>query len=211
MVVKVISFDLDGTLTTEEFDEYIWETAIPALYAEKHQIPFEEAHRRVWDEYRTIPKDSLTWTDVKYWFGRFGFGKGWQEVFEENKSRIGTYPDVEETLAELKRKYKIILITRAQREFIDIKLSATGLGRFFDHIFSTTDFARGVKGGSIFKRVCKILGIRPNEMLHIGDDPDFDVRMPATAGISAILIDRAGKTDVKSRRISSLKDIFAFL
>lgn len=211
MPIKVISFDLDGTLTTKEFDEYVWETAIPMLYAEQHKISFEEAHKRVWDEYRTILKNSLTWTDVKYWFDRFNFKKDWREVFEENKDKIKIYPDVREALNGLNGKYKLIIITRSPHEFFEIKLSTAGLDCYFCRIFSTADFARGVKGGSIFKRICKFLGIKPGEMLHIGDDPDFDVRMPATAGIEAVLIDRKGKTNVKKKIISRLSDVSSFL
>lgn len=209
--IKVISFDLDGTLTTKEFDEYIWETAIPTLYAEQHGISFGEAHKKVWDEYRTIPKNSLTWTDVKYWFDRFNFKKGWREVFDENKDRIRLYPDVKEVLNELKGKYKLIVITRSPHEFFEIKLSTAGLDGYFDRVFSTADFARGVKGGGVFKRVCKLLDIEPGEMLHVGDDPDFDVRMPATAGVTAVLIDRKGKTDAKKKIISRLSDVSSFL
>jgi len=211
MAVIIISFDLDGTLTTKEFDEYIWETAIPTLYAEQHNLKFEEAHKKVWSEYRTIQKNSLVWTDVKYWFERFGFKKRWQEVFEENKDKIRIHPDVKETLDKLKCGYKLILITRSPREFVDIKLSAAGLVGYFDHVFSTADFSRGVKGGSVFKKVCKILGISPAEMLHVGDDAEFDVMMPSTVGVLSVLINRESKTDIKNKTISKLGDLSAFL
>jgi len=212
MAIKFISFDLDGTLTTTDFDTCIWKEEIIKLYAEKHKLSFDKAYKRVWEEYDKVPAWTLDWLDIKFWFNHFDFKKDWREVFENCKGKIELYPEVEEVLKELKKKYKLVLITNSTREFMDIKFRTTHIDKYFDHSFSaTSDFVRGKRGANIFKRIGKILKAKPNEILHVGDDLVFDYKNPTSMGMNALLLDRKNRTDVENRRINNLKDINKFI
>ena len=72
--IKLISFDAEGTIVTPDFSQTIWHEAIPALYAQKTGLDFEEAKRRIVEEYGKIGDQKLEWYDIEYWFSYLGLG-----------------------------------------------------------------------------------------------------------------------------------------
>jgi len=62
--IKVVSFDLDGTLVEPEYNEWVWSVGIPQLFAEKRGIPFDEAKEIVEEEYRKVGDRSLPKTSL---------------------------------------------------------------------------------------------------------------------------------------------------
>jgi putative hydrolase of the HAD superfamily len=72
-------------------------------------------------------------------------------------------------------------------------MEATGLGRYFDRIFSaTSDFGDVKKTARFYHRICEILGANPQEIVHVGDHFEFDYLVPRTLGIHAFYLDRSG-------------------
>ena len=192
--IKVLSFDMDGTLITKDFDNKIWFEGIPKVYAEEKGISFERAREEVINKYYALSRETVEWYDVRYWLKEFELKKGWEELFEKYKDEIRTYPEVEGFLSLASKKFKLAIITNATREFLNFKLERTKIGKYFSHTFSaTSDFRRPKKGGKIFTKACKIMKIKSSELLHIGDEPSFDCEFPTSVGVNAILIDREGR------------------
>ena len=52
--MKLISFDLDGTLTTPEFVDAVWRVGIPTQYAKQQNISFEKAQEAIFHLYETM-------------------------------------------------------------------------------------------------------------------------------------------------------------
>jgi putative hydrolase of the HAD superfamily len=97
-------------------------------------------------------------------------------------------------LEHLKDRFQLVLTSNAGREFIDVEMEATGLGRYFDRIFSaTSDFGEVKKTGGFYKRICQILGVHPQKIVHVGDHYEFDYLVPRSLGIHAFYLDRSGK------------------
>jgi putative hydrolase of the HAD superfamily len=191
---KIISFDMDGTLIAPEFTDWVWLHGIPTLYAEKFRIPFEEAKAFVEREYRKVGEGAIEWYDIKYWFRFFQLEMPWQVLMGRYIDKIKIYPDVNPLLDRLKDKFSLVLTSNAGREFIDIELKATGLGGFFDRIFSaTSDFGDVKKTTRFYYRICEILGSKPDEIVHVGDHHEFDYLVPRTLGIHAFYLDRMGE------------------
>jgi putative hydrolase of the HAD superfamily len=94
----------------------------------------------------------------------------------------------------LKDKFALVLTSNAGREFIDVEMEATGLKKYFDRIFSaTSDFKKVKKTADFYERICQILGVRPQEIVHVGDHHEFDYLVPRSLGIHAFYLDRSGE------------------
>ena len=186
--VKVISFDVDGTLVKEDFNDLIWRREIPILYAEKNDISFKEAKRIVEDEYNRVGEKNLRWYDINFWIGHFQLGVTVDEIISKYESRIKVYPDVVPALERLRKKYRLIIITMMPSEFLAPKIRK--IGNYFDYAFSTISEFKDFKTPQGYLKVCERLKISPLQLLHIGDQWEFDYISPRRININAVLIDR---------------------
>ncbi len=204
---KIISFDMDGTLVDPEFTDWVWCRGIPTLYAEKTGLSFEEAKAFVEREYRKVGEGAIEWYDIKYWFDFFQLDKSWKVLMEHYIDKINVYQDVNHILERLKNRFPLVLTSNAGREFIDVEMEATGLGKYFDHIFSaTSDFHLVKKTADFYRRICKILEADPHEVVHIGDHYEFDYLVPRSMGIQAFYLDRSSD-QMGEFIISDLRDL----
>ncbi len=190
--IKVISFDLDGTLVELEFSEWVWSVGIPQLFAEKRGISFDEAKEIVEEEYRKVGDRSPQWYDIKYWFNFFQLNGHWKPLLNRFSHKIKPYPEVSKVLQDLSPNYRLIIISNAAREFIDIEVELAELRRYFSRIFSaTSDFGQIKKTAKFYGGICQLLGISSQEMVHVGDHWEFDYIAPKGRGIKALHIDRS--------------------
>jgi len=204
---KIISFDMDGTLVDAEFTDWVWGHGIPTLYAQKAGLSFEEAKAFVIQEYLKVGEGAIEWYDIKYWFRFFELGNSWRVVMEQYTDKIKVYPDVNHILERLGDRFQLILTSNAGREFIDIEMEATGLGRYFSRIFSaTSDFGQVKKTADLYRQICQVLETRPQEIVHVGDHYEFDYLAPRSLGIHAFYLDRSGEKEGASV-ISDLSDL----
>jgi len=193
--IKVMSFDLDGTLTDYGFVDSVWFEGIPRSYSVKKNVSFDDARKFVKREYDKVGKEKLEWYDLQYWIRKFGLNATPQELLKHFEHRIKIYPEVPKVLDELKQRgFRLIIVTNARGEFVERELRKTGIENYFDRIFSSTsDFGLVKKTVNLYQRVCDVLKISPREMIHVGDDLAFDFDVPRRLGILAFYLDRTGK------------------
>ena len=192
MSIEVVSFDMEGTLITPRFSELIWEHDIPRLYAERHGLTFEEARRRVFQEYMEIGDERPEWYDIEYWFRRLSLPGDWRELLELRRDTIEAYPEVRGVLERLSEAYRLVVTSNTIREFLEVQLE--GLEGYFTHIFSApSDFGEVKKTADFYRRICGILGVQPHSMAHVGDHWRFDYLTPRSIGIEAYYLDRRGE------------------
>ena len=206
-MLKIISFDMDGTLVDAEFTDWVWSHGIPKLYAQKAGLSFEKAKAFVTQEYRKVGEGAIEWYDIKYWFRFFEIEESWKVVMEQYTDKIKVYPDVDQILERLKGRFPLVLTSNAGREFIDIEMEATGLGSYFYRIFSaTSDFGQVKKTADFYRRICQVLEAKPQEIVHVGDHYDFDYLVPRSLGMHAFYLNRLGEQKDGSV-ISDLRDL----
>jgi len=193
--VKVISFDLDGTLIDYGFVDSVWFEGIPQSYSVEKRVSFDDARKAVKKEYDKVGKERIEWYDLHYWISKFGLNVDEQELLKCFEHRIKTYPEVPKVLEELKQKgFKLIIVTNASSEFVGLELRKAMLENYFERVFSSTsDFGLVKKTVNLYQRVCSILEISPQEMIHVGDERNFDFEVPRRLGILAFYLDRTGK------------------
>lgn len=193
--VRVLSFDLDGTITDISFVNSVWLEGIPRLYALKNGVAFAEAKDIVMSAYGTVGRERLEWYDLSYWIKRLGLEASPREVLSSFQHRIRVFPEVIEVLEQSRGMgLRLIVVTNARREFVNLELEKTKIGHYFEHVFSSTsDFRLIKKSTSVYRRVCSICGVSPAEMIHVGDDQCFDLEVPRKLGITAFYLDRTRK------------------
>ena len=201
--IKVVSFDAEGTLVTPQFSQAVWNEGIPALYAVDRGIGLEQAKALVEQEYQRVGEQRMEWYDIKYWFRYFGLGD-YQELLYSYKCQASLYPEVEEVLFSLSRSYRLIIVSNSAREFLDILLE--GVREHFIGIFSSISDFGGLKTANFYLKVCQAMQVKPEEMVHIGDNREFDFLVPQRAGIRAFYLDRNGE----SRGWEVVKDLKDF-
>jgi len=193
-MTTIVSFDLDGTLTTSAFADAVWLDGLPRLYAQSSGKDLEDAKRELFAEYDRISDQRQEWYDPAYWYDHYHLPGDWRDLLQQNRSHIACYPDVPVVLPRLATRYQLIINSNAKREFIDIQLQELHLRDYFTHIFSSTsDFHTVKKVTEFYTMACQRLKVAPSQIIHIGDSKRFDYDAPRSAGITAYLLDRTRK------------------
>ncbi|MFH0972098.1 MAG: HAD family hydrolase [Candidatus Micrarchaeota archaeon] len=191
---KTISFDLDGTLADLNFEKAVWLEEIPRLFAEKNRLGLETAKKAVFSAYEYVGNKDAKWYDIKFWLGELGLDRDYNKILRRSSHLIRLYPDTIPALEKLRKKYRLIVISNATREFIDFKLRVEHLEKYFDAVFSTTTDFKCIKGDSKgYLEVCRKMKIKPSDLIHIGDDYEFDYIAARKVGIEAYFLDRSCK------------------
>lgn len=206
-MIKIISFDLDGTLVKNTYADSVWLEGFPKLYAKEKKIKLKQAKEFLYKEYDKIGKEHKEWYDIEWWFKKFKLKEDWRNLLKNYRKSIEIFPETQKTIKNLSKSYKLIIISDAKREFIDIQLEETKLKPFFNYVFSSlSDFDSVKKIPGLYKQICKKLKVQPYEIIHIGDNKEFDFFSPQKIGIKSFYLNR-GKTEYGNYIIYSLSDI----
>lgn len=192
-MIRVISFDVDGTLVSSRFVDLVWMEVVPALYAEECGLEFEAAKDYVVGEYMKVGDERMEWYDLKYWLDRFHLKATVSELLEDNADELEVYPEVNEVLDTLFGRFRLVITSNAPRDFLNVELD--NISDRFDGIFSaTTDFSEVKKSSIVYGELCRMMGARPFEVLHIGDSYRYDYEVPIEVGLNALFLDRSGES-----------------
>lgn len=194
-MIKVVSFDIDGTLMDFNYNIAFWDEAIPNLYSKRHKVSLSEAKKIFLKDTKKISQNDVRWHQPSFWFNKYDIGDH-KTLMRDLKHHINLYPDSIPTLKMINKNFRVIAITGNTKDFLEIKLEAENLGRFFSKCYSVTDDFSGIKSPKVFRDISKDLGVMPENIVHIGDDPEFDYIKPRSVGINAFLVDRHDKYEL---------------
>jgi len=209
MAYKIISFDADGTLVDHAFSHRMWGEEIPGLYAERHGVPKRDAVEEVFRAFSEVGEQDPSWFSFEYWFDRLDLGDH-RGFVESQRGKADLYPEVLEVLERLSRNgHSMVINSNAPRDILEIELEP--ISHYFEHIFSApTDFNRVKIDSEYYSDICFFLGIRPEEMLHVGDRWIDDVISPGLAGVSTVYLDRE-RTGKSQEAVSDLNEFLSVL
>ena len=231
---RVLSFDLFQTLAdvNARIPE-IWKEILGEHYTERRARTGAEA---VVSAYGKLLRDSFRkrkFLDMEEMYLRCseevlrvtGFGgekfgvsrERMAEVILKNHGQAPVYEDVVSVLKKLGERYRLILSSDASplmAEGVLERLKKEGVT--FEQVFLSDELhiCKGRPDGAFFDTVVRTLGVRPEEILHIGDSPS-DVSGAAAAGVHTCLLSR-DYTPYKGKvqpdyRIESLEEVFRYL
>lgn len=141
------------------------------------------------------------------------------KVYREHIPRIGFYPDSEGTLEELKKEFRLGLLTEGRRSAQEAKISALGLDRWMETvvILGEEERAEWKPSRKPFDRILGMLSVAGSDAAYVGDNPLKDFRGARETGLRTVRIRREGglheneepasKQDAPDREIRTLADI----
>lgn len=193
-MIEVISFDMDGTLIHKDYVDHVWLEGIPRIVAANENISLAKAKQYVEQEYQKIGEDDLLWYNIQYWIDKLQLECHWRNLLLNYRNLLHLYPEVPDALRRLQNRYRLIITSNAAREFIQVETETLDLTDTFEYIFSAvTDFQQTKKHPIVYERICDILQVDRDAIVHVGDSWKFDYEAPLKAGIRSFYLDRDGK------------------
>ena len=114
------------------------------------------------------------------------------EIAYEHFAEAGVwelYPDVADVLRKLQPRYQLAVISNFDGRLRFI-LEQLGISKFFAYLFISSEIGADKPDPEIFRRALKVMGLKPSEVLHVGDDPERDWTAASEAGLSIFRLDR---------------------
>lgn len=127
-------------------------------------------------------------------------------MWNKNTILSTAYDETIDALEELKKDYKLILISNTCSFSIGSVLDKYDMKKYFDEISLSCDTGFLKSNKKSFEDVLKKLKIKKKEAVMVGDSIESDVKSAENAGIMPILIDRRGGREYENK-ISSLSEL----
>jgi putative hydrolase of the HAD superfamily len=99
------------------------------------------------------------------------------------------YPEVMDVLTQLQPRFQLAVISNFDGRLRFI-IEHLGISKFFKHIFISSELGADKPDAEIFLRAVKLIDLRPDQVLHVGDDPKRDWKAAKAAGLSVFGLDR---------------------
>lgn len=194
--IKAIAFDADDTLWDNETHFLEVEKDMCALLAEygneqtisKSLFATEMANMEDYGYGAMAYTLSLVENAIKVSNGKIDANRI-ARIMELGRSllhlKATPFEGVEETLIQLKtsKRYQLVLFTKGELLTQEHKLQRSGLLPYFDHVVIVSD-----KQEQQYIDLCKTLGVKPEELLMVGNSLKSDVLPALNIGAWAVHI-----------------------
>lgn len=206
--IKAIGFDVDGTLyhapdaMSLEVGKILIQKAAEALSRDPDDLADEYLKRR--EQYRSN-------TQTLNSFGLEG-EKIFQEVWDGIAIEKYVAKDLKlvKMISELKKKYRLFIITNGTSTQVERKMSYLGLNyKDFDPRIYCYDQGWVKPEPAPFLAAIESLNLKPEEIVYVGDRQDIDVEGALAVGMKTIFV--GGKSEKADVSIDSVYDTLSIL
>lgn len=187
-MIKAVLFDFGGVLAEEGFAQGI--KAIARKNGIDPESFFKACEEIIYKSGYAYGRENET----KYWElvrEKTGIQGSDDELREEVLKRFVLRPDVFEYARHLRDKGYLVCILSDQTNWLEELDSRHRIFSRFDHVFNSYRMNASKREIETFKKVCGILGIRPDEALFF-DDRQGHVDRARQAGLNAIVFETGG-------------------
>lgn len=142
------------------------------------------------------------------------------DVFHSHRPKLKLYPGAKGVLSKLKARYALGMLTDGMSLMQRNKIAALGLKTMFDEIVLTAETDAGMPkpDKASYEHVLKLLRVRPDEAVYVGDNPKVDFVPAKKIGMATVRIMKGRFKNAKARRgfdadykIKTLNGIFNIL
>jgi putative hydrolase of the HAD superfamily len=197
--VRAIAFDLDNTLWDVEPVLVRAEARIYAWLGEHtpritENLSLEDMRRAREELARREPHNAhdftyLRTTALAGHARAHGYGEDVAprafEVFLAARCEVELYEDVRPGLERLRRRYALATLSNGNAD-----LSRIGLDGLFALNLKARQLGAAKPARVCFERLAKGLGVAPQELYYVGDDPVLDVAAARAAGLRSVWVNR---------------------
>jgi putative hydrolase of the HAD superfamily len=128
---------------------------------------------------------------VAPWLGDFD-RDNFFEVAYEHFAEPGVwevYPEVVDVLEQLRDRFQLAGISNFDGR-LRLILQNLGISKYFVYLFISSEVGADKPNPEIFRRALKVMHLKEDEAIHVGDDPERDWKAAAEAGLSVFRLDR---------------------
>ena len=111
------------------------------------------------------------------------------EVFLAARNQLQPFADVAPALARLRQRYRLATLSNGNAD-----LARIGLDEAFTVSLNARQIGAAKPHRRCFERLARELGLAPQAILHVGDDPWLDVEAARAAGFVSAWMDRRALT-----------------
>lgn len=120
-----------------------------------------------------------------------GLAEEMSRTFVETRRGLHVlFPDVSETLAWLRPRYRLGVVTNGLSCLQRDKLRGSGLAGVFDAFVAAGDLHRRKPDPAVFERALELLGARPERAIMVGNSLTSDIVGGAAAGLRTVWLNR---------------------
>ncbi len=207
-MLKIIIFDLDGTLyKSSAISKNFADAAYHALSKLKN-IEAKEAQRLI-EEKREDLQDEYG-SPVPYTLTLKTFGLPVERWHEENvayfdpRDYLKKDERLKKRLGELKKNYRLAILTNNNRIQTDRILEALDLKNMFEKIFTYNSFKLLKPDPQFFRRAAEDMNVAPEECCFVGDRYNVDLNPAHSIGMQ--IYEVKGPEDIYSLSRSLLEN-----
>lgn len=191
-MIKAVVFDLDHTL----FDRHGTLKAVAKNFYKEFQMNLRMSEEEVVEKW-IYADDNFVYIGWQFIYDYLvennvfavppGFDNYRSFVYKYFRENAVEFPDTLPMLNSLKEKgYKVALITNGHHDLQYRKLDLLGLRYVFDEIIVSGDVSVEKPDKEIFLIMAEKLGVKPSEMIYVGDHPVNDIKGAKSAGCKTI-------------------------
>lgn len=164
---KTLMLDMDGTLLDLAFDNYVWTDLVPRRFAAANDMPYQEARDVLYAQFKE-KQGQLDWYSLHHWAEFLKIDV--LQLHFDVSHRIGYLPGALQFLRHVREQnVRVLLVTNSHPDLLEIKDAKTGLGDYFDGLYSSHDYGYAKEDQQFWVALQDDVSFDPSTTLFVDD------------------------------------------